>query len=126
MSLRRSIAITITVAVMHAALAAPTPAPVRTEIDALLARLESSGCEFYRNGTWYDAEKAKAHLLMKLRYLEAGQTLESTEQFIELAATASSLSGQPYEVRCAGGPPMPSAQWLGAELVELRSAAIAE
>jgi hypothetical protein len=36
-----------------AGLAAPTVAPVRAEIDALLARLEASGCRFGRNEEWH-------------------------------------------------------------------------
>ena len=34
----------------------------RIEIDYLLTRLESSGCEFFRNGRWYEAARARKHL----------------------------------------------------------------
>lgn len=103
-------------------LAAPAPAPVRAEIDALLTRLQTSGCEFNRNGSWHSAEKARAHLLGKLKYIERRGTLESTEQFIELAASQSSLSGAPYQVKCGGGPAVQSRQWLTTELAAIRSA----
>ena len=43
-----------------ASLAGPTPAPLRAEIDALMARLQASGCQFNRNGTWYNGTKAKS------------------------------------------------------------------
>ena len=103
--------------------AAPTPAPVRAEIDALLARMQSSRCRFYRNGEWFDAAKAKQHLLNKLKNAEKVTTLDSTEAFIARVATMSSASGKPYQVRCAGGAAQPSAEWLTAELTVVRSAA---
>jgi hypothetical protein len=34
------------------AVAEPTPAPVREEIEAMLSHLEASACRFQRNGTW--------------------------------------------------------------------------
>src|SRR6185369_14376451 len=33
---------------------AETPAAVKAEIDHLLTFVGNSGCEFYRNGSWYD------------------------------------------------------------------------
>ena len=104
-----------------AALAAPTSAPVRSEIDALLGRLQSSGCTFNRNGTWYNSDEAKDHLLRKLEYIERRGTVASTEQFIELAATKSSSSGQSYQVKCGAVAAVPSAQWLGQQLKQIRA-----
>ncbi len=103
--------------------AAPAPAPVRAEIDALLARLQASGCQFNRNGTWHSAADARNHLLRKLDYLEDKGKVQSTEQFIALAASGSSSSGKPYKVKCgaeAGG--VDSAAWLGSELAAIRAA----
>jgi len=102
--------------------AAPPAPGVQAEIEALLGRLESSKCEFNRNGGWYNGADAKTHLHGKLESLERRTTLRSTEQFIELAATFSSSSGKPYEVKCGGGPSVPSAQWLTKELAILRAA----
>jgi hypothetical protein len=82
-----------------AGIAAPLSAAVRAEIDGLLSRLELSGCEFNRNGTWHTAGDAKSHLLRKLKYLEDSGAVQSAEQFIELAASTSSTTGQPYLVR---------------------------
>lgn len=103
--------------------AAPTPGPVRAEIDALLAKLQASGCEFKRNGTWYSGAEARAHLLRKLEYIEGRSTLQSAEQFIEQAASSSSASGRPYQVRCGAAPAVKSQQWLGKELAVIRSSA---
>ena len=101
--------------------AGPTPAPVRAEINALMARLESSGCQFNRNGDWYTGTEAKAHLLKKLDAAERQTTVTKTEQFIELAATRSSMSGQDYQVKCGPAAAVSSAIWLGAQLQILRS-----
>lgn len=102
--------------------AAPMPAPARAEVDALLTRLQSSGCEFNRNGSWYAGADARAHLLKKLDYLEGKDMVQTAEQFIERGAASSSMSGKPYLVRCAGKAPVESAQWLKAELQQVRTA----
>ena len=100
----------------HYAIAAPTAAPIRNEIEGLLTRLEKSGCQFNRNGSWYSGAEAKAHLMRKLAYIEDKGTLQNTEQFIDLAATKSSFSGDAYQVKCANAPVLPSQQWLLREL----------
>src|SRR5689334_3753235 len=79
-----------------------TRAEVRAEIDTLLSRLEQSGCEFYRNGSWYAATEAKTHLQRKLK---AAGAAGSTEQFIDALASKSSMSGKPYLVRCGDAAP---------------------
>ena len=103
--------------------AAPTAAPVRAEIDALLSKLQASGCQFNRNGSWYSGQEAKVHLLRKLEYFEGKTTIQSTEQFIQLAASSSSSSGTPYQVRCGAEPAVPSRQWLLGQLTAVRSSA---
>lgn len=104
------------------ATAAPLPPSARAEVDALLTRLQSSGCEFHRNGSWYAGAEARAHLLKKLDYLEGKALVTTAEQFIERGASGSSMSGKPYLVRCAGQAPVESARWLTAELQALRAA----
>ena len=105
-----------------AARAGPT-ASARQEIDHLLGFIENSGCEFNRNGTWHDATTAQAHIRVKYDFLVAQDRINTTEDFIEKAATGSSvLFGQPYSVRCDGDPPMRSSQWLSAELARYRAA----
>ena len=104
-----------------AALAATTPPAVRAEIDTLLGRMVASACEFNRNGSWYPATEARTHLLKKLDYIESRGTLASAEQFIELAASASSFSGKPYLVKCGTAAPVESRVWLTGELKSLRA-----
>ena len=92
---------------------------VRTEIDGLLTRLETSGCEFQRNGSWYSGKEARAHLQRKLDYLIDKNMVQTAEQFIEKGASSSS-SGKEYLVRCGRAEPQPAGQWLSQELKALR------
>ena len=101
---------------------APLPAPARAEVEALLTRLQASGCEFNRNGSWHAGAEARAHLLKKLEALEGKGLVSTAEQFIERGASASSMSGKPYLVRCAGRAPVESGPWLKAELQQARAA----
>lgn len=100
---------------------AEPPASVQMEVNFLLGDVEASGCEFYRNGTWHDAKSAQAHLRAKYKYLVARNQINTAEDFIARAATESSFSGQPYEVRCNGGAPVASKQWLQDELAHFRT-----
>jgi hypothetical protein len=94
---------------------------VQAEVDALLASVEASGCSFYRNGSWHDSKAAVAHLRDKYDYLVARDLIATTEDFIERAATKSSLSGQPYEVKCGSSAAVTSSRWLYGKLASLRS-----
>ncbi|MDT8998987.1 DUF5329 domain-containing protein [Paucibacter sp. APW11] len=101
--------------------AAPVAPSVRAEIDGLMAAMQASNCQFNRNGSWYEAAEAKAHLLRKLEYLEGKDMVKTTEQFIERAASTSSSSGKPYLVRCGGAAAQASQPWLSAQLQLLRA-----
>jgi hypothetical protein len=101
--------------------AAP-PAIAQTEINYLLGFVESSACEFFRNGSWYGAKTAAAHLRDKYQMLLAtGSQIYSAEDFIEEAATKSSLSGRPYQVRCNGKIAVTANEWLRDVLARYRA-----
>ena len=100
--------------------ASPTPAATQ-EIEHLIAHLKASGCEFQRNGSWYDSSKAAEHLRGKYDYLLKKGWVATAEDFIARAAAESSMSHKPYQVRCAGKEAEPSASWLQAELKRWRS-----
>jgi len=100
---------------------AEPPTRMQIEVNFLLGYIEGSGCEFYRNGTWHDSKTAQAHLRDKYKYLVAKDLINTTEDFIKKAATKSSFSGQPYEVRCNGGATVTSNQWLRDELARFRT-----
>jgi hypothetical protein len=101
------------------AYAAELPSAARAEITHLLDYLAASGCEFYRNGTWYNGADARAHLEKKFQYLLKKNLIKNAEDFIAKAATESSMSGEDYKVRC-GNDISASAGWLTAELTRLR------
>ena len=103
--------------------AASLSSSARGEIEGLLSRLVASGCQFKRNGSWHTAVEAQAHLRGKLDYLEDKGMVSSTEQFIERAATKSSISGKPYQVQCNNHTPVASSLWLHSELQVLRAGA---
>ena len=103
--------------------AEPLTGGVKAEIDALLSKLQTSGCQFNRNGTWYTSSEAKEHLARKLEYLEGKATISSAEQFIDLAASRSSSTGKAYLVKCGSEAAVESKLWLGSQLVSIRNSA---
>lgn len=122
MNLRLSMASLLMLGLLSVPAAQAEPAiNVRIEVSFLLGYIEGSGCEFYRNGTWHDSKTAQSHLRDKYNYLAARNLINSTEEFIEKAATQSSFSGQPYQARCHGGVTVTSSQWLHDELAHLRT-----
>jgi hypothetical protein len=100
--------------------AAP-PATAQAEINYLLAAIDRSGCQFYRNGSWYDSKQAQAHLRGKYDALMAANRIQTAEDFIERAATRSSISGQAYAIRCNADPVVPTDRWLRDQLARYRS-----
>lgn len=101
------------------AVAQLTPA-ARAEVDKLLHAVGSCGCEFVRGGKAYPAEQARQHLGQKFDYLDARGQLKTAEDFITKAGTRSSMTGEPYMIRCSGTAPLASSAWLHAQLVTLR------
>ncbi len=99
--------------------AAPS-ADARREITQLIGSLDGSQCQFQRNGSWYGPADARAHLQRKYDYLLKKDMVDSAEQFIERAASQSSMSGKAYRIRCPGQPEQTSAAWFGVRLQALR------
>ena len=103
------------------AAAAQTPSAVTArEITSLFTSLETSGCEFNRNGSWYNAAKASDHLKTKYEYLAKKHLVDSAESFIARGATESSMSGKPYQVRCPGKATVDSNVWFQGQLLHYR------
>jgi Family of unknown function (DUF5329) len=105
---------------MGAWAAEPSPS-TQHEVEQLLARLGASGCQFQRNGTWHSAAHARAHMQLKYEYLLLRRLVGTTEDFISLAATKSSTSGDPYLVKCGTQEQVPSAAWMAAQLHDVRA-----
>lgn len=91
-----------------------------SEIAYLLDYLGRSGCDFYRNGSWHAAGDARTHIEKKYRYLRKRNKVDNAEEFIRHAASRSSLSGTPYQVRCGGTAPVNTDRWLTDELQRYR------
>ena len=101
--------------------AAPVSPTTLSEIAHLLDYVEKSGCEFFRNGTWYtDAKTIRGHVEMKYHYFMDKGKIASAEDFIKWSATKSELSGRPYMVKCGEGPDMPMSYWMARELDRYR------
>ena len=100
------------------------PPKAKAEIAQLMQALSQSGCRFQRNGDWYDAAQARVHLQRKYDYLLKKDQVDSAEQFIERAASKSSMSGRAYRVKCEGAEQEASV-WFSAQLQHLRGRAAA-
>ena len=112
--------------------AQPEPAPAdangprgardaQGEIGQLLKAIETSNCQFCRNGSWYDAAGAAAHLRDKYRLLAARKPAARADEFIDEAGTRSSTTGEEYLIRCPGDTARKSADWSKARLSAFRA-----
>jgi hypothetical protein len=122
--LHRGLVALVGLALVCVANAGPLSPTARVEIDALLTRLQTSGCQFNRNGSWYSGPEARTHLQRKLEYLENKGLVETTEQFIERGASQSSMTGRAYLVKCGTGQPVESRVWLATQLQAIRGVGV--
>lgn len=93
------------------------PADVEREIAYLLNYIQESGCTFLRNGVESSAVGARNHVQRKFNAVE--DRVRSAEDFIQLAASKSTVSGEPYRAHC-GGHDMLTGEWLMQELARYR------
>ena len=103
-------------------LPAEPSALMQGEVDYLLSYVETSGCAFYRNGSWYDGSQAKAHLRTKYDYLVAHHSIASADEFIDKGASSSSFSGKPYKIKCGTSAEVASGLWFHEALRRFRAA----
>ena len=120
MRIASALVVALGLAIVPAAWAEPPPF-MQQEINYLLRYIGESGCDFERNGTWSDAKTAEAHVRTKYDYLVRWGRINTTQDFIDKAATASSMSGRPYEVRCGHHPQLPTGAWLDEALRRYRA-----
>lgn len=93
-------------------------ATVDDEIENLLSFIKSTDCLYERNGSIYSGEEAVVHIKRKQQYYH--DEINSTESFIRLTATKSTLSGKHYLINCPGENSVKSEVWLLEELREYR------
>ena len=90
----------------------------KLEISHLLNFVKNSSCKIIRNGKAYDGNKAVTHIQKKYDYFN--DDIETTEQFVELSASKSTLSGKYYTVICGDAQPLRTKDWLLEELRNYR------
>jgi len=98
---------------------ADVPAEQVKEVNHLLGFVKNSGCVINRNGSDHPAEKGVDHIELKYDYFR--DDIHSTEAFIELSATKSTMSGDYYMVKCPGMETIKTQDWLLIELKKYRS-----
>jgi hypothetical protein len=121
MNLKKSIYIIPAALVFLSAapLGADVPPEQKPEVEHLIGFLQTSDCSMIRNGRAHDGTEAARHVRRKYKHFR--DDISSTEEFIELSATKSTMSSKPYEVQCPGEPPRKSADWLLDELEAYRA-----
>ena len=88
------------------------------EINHLLSFVESTECKYERNGIQHNGVDAVAHIKKKYDYFE--DDIDTAEDFIELSATKSTMSGKAYKVHCPDEDVITSKKWLLDELAAFR------
>ena len=88
------------------------------EVQHLLEYLRSTDCVMERNGERHSGADAYTHVRKKYDYFR--DDITTSEEFIDLAATKSTLSGMYYRVLCPGQTPVRSRDWLLRELRRYR------
>ena len=93
--------------------------PVDSTVRHLIRHVSESGLIFIRNADRHTSSEAAEH--MNKKYGHYRRDIETAEDFIELCASRSLLSGQPYFVINEQGEQIRTSEWLQAELVNYRS-----
>lgn len=123
MTVRSALLLLVLCASRFAPLEAQQPPTMQVEVNYLLSYVETSGCSFYRNGSWYDGARARAHLQTKYDYMAARKLIGSADDFIDGGASKSSFSGKPYRIRCGTAAAVDSGPWFHEVLERFRAAA---
>ena len=85
------------------------------KIEALIRAVEGlKDATFIRNGAEYSAKDAADH--MRRKWKSGGGDIRTARQFIEQAASRSSVSGKPYLIRFKDGREVESATFLSEKL----------
>jgi hypothetical protein len=104
---------------ISSAAVADVPAEQVAEVQHLIDFIKNSNCIMDRNGTEHSSVDAISHIQRKYDYFR--DDIESTEDFIRLSATKSTMSGSYYTVICPDKTTIRSQDWLMNELKKYRS-----
>ena len=89
-----------------------------TIIQHLITYVKESNVTFERNISRHDSVAAAAHIEKKYQHFR--DKIDTPEQFIELCATASLVTGKQYLIIDGQGDEIPAGEWLNTELVRYR------
>lgn len=109
----------VVIVTWSAGLSADVPADEVTEVNHLLDYIRHSDCVMERNGSKHSTVEAIEHILNKYDHFR--DEIKSTEDFIRLSATKSTLSGDYYLVKCPGENAVRTKDWLLSELKRYRT-----
>ena len=98
---------------------ADVPPEQKPEVEHLLNFVSQSDCLMVRNGSEHEGKKAAGHIQKKYEYFK--DDIQTTERFIELSATKSTMSGKYYTIRCPGKEEIRTQDWLLEELDVFRN-----
>ena len=98
---------------------ADVPDAQKAEVRHLIDYLRNSDCVMIRNGKSHSGEDGAKHVQRKYDYFRSD--ISTTEEFIELSATKSTMSNRLYQVQCPGKAAQPSRDWLLEELDSYRN-----
>lgn len=91
----------------------------KKEVDHLLEFVKKSDCIIDRNGTQHTGVKGVKHIQRKYDHFK--DDIKTTEEFVELSATKSTMSGSYYTAKCPGKEPIRTQDWLLGELENFRA-----
>jgi Family of unknown function (DUF5329) len=87
------------------------------KIEALILALKQLvGAKFIRNGKAHTVDEAIEHMRTKWEWKKS--EIKTAEDFIRVAASQSSVSGDPYFIRFADGTQRQAGEWFRAQLDE--------
>jgi len=103
-----------------ASLAAAAPsADEHQRIQTLIQRVEKmTTMSFLRNGTAHTAAEAAQH--MQAKYAHFKNKIATAEDFVDLCASRSEMTGKPYMVKMGDAAPVEAGAFLKDELRTLR------
>lgn len=100
--------------------ASSKPLSEQEKIEQLIASVEQlRSAQFIRSGTAYTADKAAAHLRMKLA--KAGSKITTARIFIDHIASTSYLTGKPYYIRYSDGRQVTAKSFFEEKLREIEA-----
>lgn len=108
----------LNVALVCVSSAAP-PSTTESEISHLINFIRNSKLTFIRNDEEKDSHSAADHISFK--YTQFKGKIHSTEEFIEIAASKSLLTGKPYLVKLSGNTQESVSTFLIKELTKFRN-----